>query len=194
MLVYADPLSKLKAVQYLTTSSDPCQVEVFGYEVEFCIYDQNTLNGEKTTKGRTFNATLGDTDGIATPFNWKRDEDFTPLDGTDLGGAARVRSLGYTPHPGNSSNCKPMQLMVYDNQGFTKIAKYFTPGKGPGWCITFYEDSNSTITAYSGVNMLLPTMDRNLLIGGGDEVGSYIIPMCPSVYGCPEINPEDIFG
>lgn len=194
MLVYADPVSRHEAVTDLTTNSDPCQIEVFGYEVEFCVSIQNSLDGKIYTKGRTFNANFGDTDGIITPFNWTRAEDFTPLNGTNHGGAARVKSLGYTPYPDHSSNCKPMQFMVYDDQGSTKIVEYFTPGKGPSWCMSLSENLTSTITAYDGVNIVLPTMDRSLLIGGGDEVGAYLVPMCPWVYSCPEINLDDLFS
>lgn len=84
-----------------------------------------------------------------------------------------------------------MQFTVYNNQGYISIVEYFTPGKGPRWCMSFYGNSTSIFAAYNGVIMLNP-MDKSQLIGGGDEKGHYLVPMCPWGYDCPDANLDEI--
>jgi hypothetical protein len=67
-------------------------MQVIRYEVEFCIVVYNHLDGETYTKGRTFNTTIRDTGGVITAFDWTRGVS-TPLNGTNHGGVARVKSL-----------------------------------------------------------------------------------------------------
>ena len=157
-------------------NSELCQIEVLGYEDDICTttssYDGNNIK-------RIFSTTIEETGGIIKPFNWTN-EVYT-YDNS----AAKVRSLEYTPslYNDDSNNCKPMQLMVYDH-GYISGVKYFTPGKGPAWCMFFPDNATSTFTAYNGVNILIP-MDKTYTIGDGDEDGSYMVPMC---IGCSDLK------
>jgi hypothetical protein len=85
-----------------------------------------------------------------------------------------------------------MQLTVYNDKNYISLVEYFTPGKGPSWCMSYYDNTTSIFAAYNGVTMLNP-MDETKLIREGDEKGYYYVLMCPWGYNCPDINFDDIF-
>jgi hypothetical protein len=165
ILAYADPYNRH------VEREGPCQIDVLGFEDKLCAVTTFAWDDTIYTRGRTFSTTIKDTNGITTPFNWSR-EVFTPLEGTNLSGIARVRSLAYSPH-NVSCGLMPMQFTVY-NDRYISAVEYFTLGKGPSWCMIFSGNPTSTFTAYKGVTMLA-SMNGTDVIGGGDEDGYYYI-------------------
>lgn len=175
----------------MTLVSEPCQFQILGFEGEFCIAETSSGDNITYSDGRTFNATFGDTNGVITPFNWTN-EVYTPLDGSNSSGKPRVRSLEYTQYNDSSGDCKPMQFTVYNDQGQVSAVEYFTPGKGPSWCMVFLDDK-STFTTYSTLSILAPKgWVSSHIIKEGDEAGYYVVPVCPRAYDCSDISSEVI--
>ncbi|KFY30386.1 hypothetical protein V493_01953 [Pseudogymnoascus sp. VKM F-4281 (FW-2241)] len=151
MLVYADPVSKLKAVQYLTPNVDLCQTQIFGYEA---IWNPATDDIDaKISTGRIFNASIRDTAGVVVPLDWEPSEELSAFTKTNNSGAPKVRSMGY--YDKGSSNCKPIQVMFYDNRGFLSATRYVNLKNFTGWAFS-KSDNSSTFAAYNGVTMLVP--------------------------------------
>ena len=124
---------------FQSNASSCSKVCISGFEEVNC---QNiaTPNG---TIPEYLTATIKNTAGILTPLIW-------------LGSPApnvQIKSLSYfRPTTENTTNCKPIQFMFYNEQHQDAGVAYLTPGQSGHGCVTFYSEN---VVSYNRVTMLV---------------------------------------